>query len=590
MNPINITYMKYKTALYLLPLAMLLGSCIDEEMPTGVASSGQVESSPSSQEMLVGGLKSKMISTYNYYSSADAATWYVTQDWGYPCLMMTKEALLDGFPISSDSYNYQSVYESASNLTSYTYTFYYYYYSLIRHANMILLLEGNSERLQQYKAIASTYRALAYMDLAMMFEFHETGITELDDKAKHVKGLTVPIVTERTGREEARKNPRAPFYTLYRFIYNDLCNAEEGIATYSRSEINDVNTDVVNALMARFWITLATRFRMNGEDLALQVAHETDNDGARPLGITTAEDCYDKAAQYADKVLAAGYVPMREDQWHDVKTGFNTSNQAWVWGMKYSSKEQCGNTWCSYPGLIASEPTWGMPGYCDGFRCISAELFSDIHAGDWRQRSWISPDYAGKDEGVAYYSTQLKPDTKESRENKTNFSRLPAYANLKFRPGSGSMDDEVSGMLVDVPLMRVEEMYFIKMECALYTRGAESAKTALNNFMEAYRMEEGEHYTSTNLTDTEESVLREIMAQKYVEFWGEGIMYNDYKRLHLAIDRTGDNSNYLETYRIKSREGFCAPWLNFYIPEKERSFNSALETQMNPDPTPYCKD
>lgn len=60
---------------------------------------------------------------------------------------------------------------------------------------------------------------------------------------------------------------------------------------------------------------------------------------------------------------------------------------------------------------------------------------------------------------------------------------------------------------------------------------------------------------------------------------------DDYKRLRLAITRTYDTSNYLDTYRLDSKDGYCAQWLNFYIPYEERNFNAGLEGQMNPDPT-----
>lgn len=90
---------------------------------------------------------------------------------------------------------------------------------------------------------------------------------------------------------------------------------------------------------------------------------------------------------------------------------------------------------------------------------------------------------------------------------------------------------------------------------------------------------------SKSCTATERDFIYEMMAQKYIEFWGEGVMYNDYKRLRLAITRTNDTSNFLDTYRFDSKDGYCAQWLNFYIPYEERNFNAGLEGQMNPNPT-----
>lgn len=577
-----------KYALYVLPLAATLSltGCIDEEDPSEVASSDQIEGSTTSFKMLINGLNSKMISQSNYYGSTYRGTWYATQDWGYPCYMYTKETMLDCFPTTDASWNYQIYYEKANNLAAYSGCPFYYYYGLVNNVNRILaaVTDEATDEMKQYCAMARVYRALAYYDLTMMFEFYLTGNAELDAKAEKVLGLTVPLVTEHTGREEGKHNPRAPFYAMYRYIHNDLNYAEQHLANYTRTNRNEPNIDVVNALMARFWLTLATRFRLYPDDLELQKAHEGDNDDCIALGVTTAEECYRKAYSYANKVMAAGYTPVTESQWKDSKTGFNTENQAWVWDVKYTSKEQFTDYWCSHMGLTASEPTWGMPAYGGAYRCISSKYYNAIQDGDWRKDSWIAPTDAGAAVPPAKYQTTLKDENATTKADKTNFSRLPKYANLKFRPGSGSIEDELTGMLCDLPLIRVEEMYFIAIECECFLNGFMSGVSALEHFMNTYRNTNGTYYCDAIYTS---DFIYKMMEQKVVEFWGEGICYNDFKRLRLAITRDYTDTNYLDTYLLNSQDGYCAPWLNFYIPETERSFNSALEDQMNPDPTPY---
>lgn len=570
-----------------------LTACIEEELPSDMATADQIEvmDQGTSLKMMVYGLNSKMISESNYYNSSYAGTWYATQDWGYPCYMYIRETMLDGFPSTDASWNYQIYYESTSNLTGYTACPYFYYYSLIDNANRILRTKSNgdmSETIAQYKGMARVYRALSYMDLSMMFEFYPTEKEELNAKAKDVLGLTVPIVTENSTLEEEKNNPRVPFYTMYRFIYNDLTQAEKDLRTYARSEKNEVNIDVVNALLSRFWLTLATRFRKFPEDLASQLSHEGDADKGCALGITTAEECYQKAAAYAEKVINAGYTPITKEQWKDAKTGFNTANQAWVWDMRITSQEQYSSFWCSIMGLTTSEATWAMPAYGDAYRCISTRYYDMIHDGDWRKETWIAPEDAGSTTVPAQYNSLLKEESATTKANRTCFSRLPAYANLKFRPGNGSIDDELTGMLCEIPLIRVEEMYFIQIECDYYLNGLEAGCKALESFLNTYRFDSGKTYTCEANYGT--AFLYEMIAQKYIEFWGEGIMYNDFKRLRLAITRAYDNSNYLDTYQMNSKDGYCAPWLNFYLPDTERSFNKALDGQMNPDPTPYCKN
>ncbi len=576
-----------KKAIYILPLAaaMSLTGCIDEETPTQQASADQVASSSTSLSMLVSGLKSKMISYCNYYS--DVTSWYATQDWGYPCYMLIKETMLDGFPTTGSTWNYQTYYESATRLTSYTAPVYFYYYNLADLSNKIMKsTEGaTTETMLDYRGIAHTYRALAYMDLALMFEFWPTGNSELDAKAKDIWGLTVPIVTENTTAEEAKNNPRADFATMYRFIYSDLSKAKELLAGYERAEKNDVNIDVVNGLLARFWLTAATRFQRYPNDLPKQLAAEGANDGYADLGITSAADCYKKAEECAKAVINAGYKPMTKEQWHDTKTGFNTANQSWVWDMRITSQEQYSYYWNSIIGNVASEPTWALPAYGGEYRCISTDLYYSIQDGDWRKTSWIAPEDAGATTVPDKYQTLLKDESAGSKAANTNFSRLPAFANLKFRPGSGSIDDEQTGMLVDIPLMRVEEMYFIVMECEYYLNGEIAGLIKLDNFMNDYRFDEGNKWYYAY--ETSDSFIIELMSQKYIELWGEGLMYNDYKRLGLPIIRKYQGSNYVEPYDKLNHEAFgCAQWLNFYIPEVARTYNNALSGKMNPDPTP----
>ena len=586
----NRTLYKY-ICLWPMIATLSLTACIEEELPSDMATAGQIEGSSNSLDKLVKGLNSKMISESNYYNSSYAGTWYATQDWGYPCYMYIRETMLDGFPTTDASWNYQLYYESGSNLTGYTGCPYFYYYSLIDNANRILKTQDEdnmSESVTQNMGIARVYRALSYMDLSMMFEFYPTEKEELNAKAKDVWGLTVPIVTENTTLEEGKNNPRVPFYTMYRFIYNDLSRAEEALHSYVRSERNEVNIDVVNALLSRSWLTLATRFRKFPDDLTAQLSHEGDADRGRALGITTAEECYQKAAAYADKVINAGYTPVTKEQWKDAKTGFNTANQAWVWDMRVTSQEQYSSFWCSIMGLTTSEATWAMPAYGDAYRCISNRYYNMIQAGDWRRDTWIAPEDAGSATVPARYNSLLKDESATTKADRTCFSRLPAYANLKFRPGSGSIDDELTGMLCDIPLIRVEEMHFIKIECAYYLNGLAAGCSALESFLNTYRFDSG--YTYTSEANYGSAFIYEMIAQKYIEFWGEGIMYNDFKRLRLAITRMYEGSNYLDTYKMESKDGYCAPWLNFYLPDTERSFNRALDGQMNPDPTPYCKN
>ena len=498
--------------------------------------------------------------------------------------------MCEDFPTPDFSWNYQSAYEQGSNLTSRSAYPYYYYYTFINNANRLISLidlETATGESRHYAGIARVYRALCYYDLSFMFEFKPTGYTDLDAKAEEEFGLTVPIVTEKTSKEETKNNPRAPFYTMYRFIYSDLSMAEELLADYSRATKEEPNKDVVNALMARFWLTLATRFNQSTDDLSEQLAHEGDEDGYKALGITTAKECYEKAIAYADKVINAGYSPLTKDQWHDPITGFNTANQAWVWCMRFSSVEQLPDFWNSLVGEINPEATWAMPAYGGAYRLIGSYLYDRIPDEDWRKTTWIAPEDAGKAVVPSKYQTLLKDESATSLADNTNFSRVPAYAGLKFRSASGDMVDPLVGMLCDVPVIRVEEMYFIKAEALAYAQGKQAGADELTKFVNTYRYTDGSYQARS---DYYAYLLDDILIQKRIEFWGEGIVYYDYKRLKKGVLRTMPNTNYPDDYQLNSKDGYVAPWMNFYIPSIERSFNEGIV--MNPDCTPtvqqYC--
>ena len=578
------------TAFMAIPMAaaLSLSSCMDTVDPTNVATAEQIEASSNSLSMLVGGLKTKMIAVNSYGNSS--GSFYISQDWGYPCYMFVRDVMCEDFPTPDFSWNYQSAYEQGSNLTSRSAYPYYYYYTFINNANRLISLidlETATGESRHYAGIARVYRALCYYDLSFMFEFKPTGYTDLDAKAEEVFGLTVPIVTEKTSKEETKNNPRAPFYTMYRFIYSDLSMAEELLADYSRATKEEPNKDVVNALMARFWLTLATRFNQSTDDLSEQLAHEGDEDGYKALGITTAKECYEKAIAYADKVINAGYSPLTKEQWHDPITGFNTANQAWVWCMRFSSVEQLPDFWNSLVGEINPEATWAMPAYGGAYRLIGSYLYDRIPDEDWRKTTWIAPEDAGKAVVPSKYQTLLKDESATSLADNTNFSRVPAYAGLKFRSASGDMVDPLVGMLCDVPVIRVEEMYFIKAEALAYAQGKQAGADELTKFVNTYRYTDGSYQARS---DYYAYLLDDILIQKRIEFWGEGIVYYDYKRLKKGVLRTMPNTNYPDDYQLNSKDGYVAPWMNFYIPSIERSFNEGIV--MNPDCTPtvqqYC--
>ena len=553
----------------MLASASLMQSCIEEDLPTGSATTSQLDNAKDPGKIMVNGLNAMMVDQFTYNGDE------LAYDWGYPCQMMLRDILGGDEPVSDSGYDYLYWIADGTSLSTFALYTYSYYYDLICNANNVVAKYGTDESDNKaYAGAALAYRALAYLDMARMFEYKTTGFTDLDAKAtkNNVMGLTVPIVTEKTTAQESKNNPRVPFYTMYRFIMNDLNTAETDLKGFLRDVKSMPDESVVYGLKARLWLEMASRFDKNPDDLATLLSHEDDADGYAKIGISTANDCYAKAAEYAQKAMALdGYSPLTNNEWHNEKTGFNKANQAWMWAASMGTKEMLTYYWYSWLCFMASEApgiTWGGYGT---YRGIDKALFDKMPDADWRKTSWVAPGDAGKAAVPSKYKTILTDE---------EWGSLPAYTNLKFRLNEGEQTDYNVAMLCDIPLMRVEEMHFILAEAKAHTQGVEAGKKVLDDFMNNYRYSDASYHCDATDMD---AFIKELMVQKRIEFWGEGLVYFDNKRLGLQIQRYYADSNYPASYQLNSKKGYVAPWLNYYIYDYERNNNPAVV--LNPDPS-----
>jgi len=567
-----------KKILYILSTFVLMSttSCIDEMTPTSVVSSEQVQKMSSVQESMLWGISAYMV-TFNSWNSSD-----YLNDWGYPCQMYFRELCGADFPVSKSTYDYWTYYENCSYTSSYPYYTWNYYYRLVKNANNLIgAIDPSTKNTESrhYLGSALAFRALAYLDLARQFEFKPTGYETLDFKAEQngIWGLTVPIVTEKTSNQDVLQNPRVDFCTMYRFIMNDLRNAEDLLSGYDYSDKSLPGIHAVYGLLARAYMEIGSRYEETMPQLADYASKMAESnqqqDGFGTISELTAKACYEQAAICAEKAMQ-GYDYVTKDQWQSKTTGFNTANQGWIWRMRIGGKEQLPTYYCSFLGQTATEPASGLARYGGAYRCISSQLYEKISSYDWRKTSWLAPTDAGKKSPLIVNKYQsLLPDS--------ILAQVPAYANFKFRPGNGNIDDYNEWLISDLPVMRMEEMQFIKAEAKARTEGYESGLNELKTFV-SHRFTNLANY-KPEVTDLE-SFLEELMTQKRIEFWGEGICFFDYKRLNLQVDRTL-SSNIEDAFKIKSKRNYCCPWLNFFIMQYETNRNA--QCIANPDVSGY---
>lgn len=576
-------YIRYAAAVLL--TAPTLTSCLEESVPTSGATQSQVEKS--SKDGLVNAITKYMNTVIDEddYSSI-----------GYAGIMLHRDNMTSDIPVRDPGYFYFSLFNECQFLGDFTKqsNFWNYYTSLVHYANIAIKACDKTDSYDALNlATGYAYRALAYMDMMRMYEFRATG-TSLDNNLAQLKGLTVPIVTENTSEAQSRVNPRAPYYKMYRFILTDLDNAMAALdRTGERGSKNKASEGVIYGLKARLWLEIATRADRFPYDLDEMIAHDTESydkpddlgDGyaLKPLGVNSANDAFALAATNARAAINCGYSPLTKDEWYSLTSGFNSaSNQSWIWGILMGTSDEMVTSyvWQSWVSFMAPEANYGVSNsvYKASFM-IDKDLFDRIGTNDWRRYTWIDP--ADFDEGEDAFKRNYADKTQLTY---SEWSAHVPYVGFKVRPGQGVRTTSLTGNKVDIPLMRVEEMYLIEAEAVAHTNGAAAGKSLLESFMNTYRYE-GSSY-SCNASSLQ-GVVEQIITQKRIELWGEGHSIFDIRRLGIAVTRGYEGSNHPEGYRLNSIEGYVPAWSTVFIPRREGNLNTSCK--LNPDPSGVCQ-
>ena len=534
-----------KTTTLALVCSMALTGCIKETFPTDSATSGQVSDSPTAVEAIVNAIPVNMTYPYSVYGRTNNYGF----DFGYPGMMCATDAATGDVICSSgdegSGYDWFTYWQSGI-LIGPTQTVCRFpwncYYTFIKSSNDVVgLLAGVelSEAQKSYLGFAKAYRAQLYLDLARLYDPLNNKYTDVSG----VKGLTVPIVDENTTEDMARNNPRVTREAMFEFILRDLDDAEALLANYTSSSKTNPSLAVVYGIKARAYLWLG--------------------------GFDSSK--YADAATYARKAIDASKCTiMTEAEWLNPKTGFNKANNSWMWYLPQST-EGIANL-VNFAAWRSSEATWGYGGKYV-FEGVTSNFYNEISDTDWRKRAFVGPDAKYADYSDITNLTAAQ------------FANLPAYANLKFHPAEGETATYSVGNVTDIPMMRVEEMYFIEAEAKAHENLGEGIRL-LNEFMNNYRIVGG-GYDCTNMSSSVENFTNELMLQKRIEFWGEGIVMFDMKRLDMSTRRGYVGTNSPASYRLNT-EG-RAPYWNFVISRGETQNNPVIATQNNPDPSQTVK-
>lgn len=544
-----------KIAAALLCAPVLLSSCIEETFPEGGnVTSGQISESPFAMEDIAASIPTILIT--NYIGVGDHF------DFGYPGIFGATDRMVgEVFPVSQNlpggnpyldrwqGYLYPG---DMNGLAANGYCapfFYLNYYQFIYSANEVISIASQNESGGEALGIAKAFRAMCYLDMARMYDplpAKAPNRPAYETELEAVKGLTVPIVREGATLEQLENNPRATREEMFNFILSDLTDAESLLADYQPASKNMPSLAVVYGLLARTYLWLG----------GFEETYE---------GFVTGTEAYKKAAEYARKAItASGCTIMTESQWLDPKTGFNTVNSSWMWAMIQTTDTVLNNllSWAAHMSLEA------MYGYGYGAQPgISVFSYERISDTDFRKKSYVTADRS-------YAAAQPYMSLTEEE-----FKTVAPYASYKFHTAGGEKSNFTIANVVDIPMMRVEEMYLIEAEATAHYDEA-TARTLLTSFM-AHR--DPNYRIPAATTD----LVEEIIFQKRIEFWGEGIIYYDMKRLNMSMHNgdAGTNAPSMAKFTTDGR----APWWNCVIPLAAVQQNVALTGMNNPDPTATVK-
>ena len=520
-----------------LSAAFALTSCIDETVPeSSSATSEQVGASSAALEGSLNGIPSQMAQGYYVYGGQTHET-----DMAYPQFMIAcTEMLGDMYPLGSNSgYDWYRTYNTMSancgDNSYFAYLPWFTLYRFVKAANDVIGAvdiedESVSDQIKGMAGAAYAMRAFDYYMLTVLFEPVENKYTDISK----VKGLTVPIVTEETQGDAAKSNPRVTHDEMIEFILSDLDKAEATLKNWTPASKLLPDLSVVYGIRAK--------------------VHLWDED-------------YANAAKYARMAIEAqSGKPMTASEWENPTSAFAVATSGWMWYIHYDA-ENMGNL-CNFVGWMSGEADWGYSSLT--FPSIDRALYDKIADTDFRKHVFLDPAK------FDYYNYQTVRDRQYIEE-------APAYLSLKFRCKEGNWEDYATGGAIDVPVMRVEEMYLIEAEAVGASQGVSAGVQLLNSFMQNYR-DPAYNCTASALRDFQ----LEVLTQMRIEFWGEGNAFPSAKRLKPGVMQNYEGTNAPEDIFKINCEGIKPIW-NLVIPIFEINNNNALKDWNNPDPTQSVK-
>lgn len=531
-----------KLALLALGTSLVATSCIEETFPTSGVTTEQIGQNSQGLEGIVQGMPAFMKKYHTWNTQAF--------NFGYPSIMIMTDVMTQDYINNPTGYDWFSFWSEVSMGLDSGYIFsqinWYYLNFMVRSANDVVsaIGEPDNDQKKAWLAQAYIYRSSTYLDMARIYEcLPNDRVPTTNESGTNVEGLTVPYTTPDMSEDEVANNPRRTRAEMVELLEKDL---QYAIQLYGETDAK-AESKVYPSLACAYGVM--ARLYLWNED-------------------------YAKAADYARKAInESGATPLTQAQYLDVKDGFNNSSfSAWMWAIQYESEDDPVNSSDNWASFQCPETNIGYGGEHDAYFLIDRSLYDQIKDADFRKLTFKAPEgssLSGR-EAVGYPA---------------RYAEFEPYTCFKFRPGQGNVSDPTTAYAIAIPLMRVEEMYFIEAEALAHTNAA-AGISALTNFMTTYRYA---YRCPVTAGSPLEDVIAEIILQKRIEFVGEGKTFFDIKRLNMGVNRAYEGTNWPDTQLFNT--GDVRPgWMNWPFVDYEGDFNMGVRGKLNPNISGYYAD
>ena len=487
----------YKFLLGTVLSGMMLAGCADlDTAPKGdTVTDDQKKDAVEQNPSMASAAVSAITSNFSFFVDATALG---HNDFGYPSVMLMTDSRGMDMVSTVTGFNWFSSdvtlgdYQNTSDENSMIWTD---MYNQIFTANAVaktINVDTEESQAQYFLAQALGIRAFDYFILAQLYQYTYEG---------NLDAPCVPLLLD-TNADEVGANgaKRATVSAVYEQIMTDLNNAVDLLSKtkVERADKRYLNLSVALGLRARVEMVM-----QNWEAAAADAQKAIDCSGATPLSVEEAS------------------VP-----------GFNKLDaKNWMWGIYVDETDRVVTTGiCNWPSHMGSL----CNGYASvgGWRKINVDLYNRINSTDARKGWWLDPN--GKSANL----------TSAEQKYITSIVKAPAYSQVKFGAYKGEIGTSTNAC--DIPLMRVEEMYYILAEAQAMAGNPAQGLATLKNFTTSYR-DPGYNQTASSA----EAVQEAVWMQRRIELWGEGLSYYDLMRLRKGIDRRGSGVEAAYQYVIK---------------------------------------